>query len=109
MKEQSPKHIMESEAYSRQKAIIFREINSLNNENKVQFSTVGIPFAPITMGDPRRVNVVDYSVFKKSLQQKAELKIIKSDHKRDLIRYYGVNHKKFLNIPSKTLEGVINL
>lgn len=91
-KEQTFKQIMESPAYANQKAIISGEVNHLTQRDG---------FAAISLGNPGRVDAVDYSVFHKTKEQKLELKVIKHNHKIVLRKHYGAEYKKYLNTPGQ--------
>lgn len=46
-------------------------------------------YAPLTIGSPEMTHPVDYSVFKKTKQEKLDVQLIKSQHKKDLLKAYG--------------------
>lgn len=47
-------------------------------------------YAPLTVGAPLFLNPVDYNIFKKSKEEKEIVADIRKQHKRDLIKSYGV-------------------
>jgi hypothetical protein len=51
------------------KATIRKEVNTLK--------PAGIGYAPISIGDPRRLMSVDYTVFKKDINEKMKLYTLK--------------------------------
>jgi hypothetical protein len=55
-----------------QRAIIAREVNSLESKNG---------FAPITLGCPSRTQHIDFSVFEKSPEERAELRRMKKAYR----------------------------
>lgn len=66
-------------------------------------------FAASTIGSPEYVQNIDYKLFKHSKDEKLEKKIVKSMHKRDLMKAYPDGVGKNLNIPLKKLsKNVIN-
>lgn len=65
---------------------------------------IGGLFAPLTIGAPAFLNIVDYETFKKTKDEKLEIKIVKGLHKKDLEKVYGIGKiGRHLNIPSKEL------
>lgn len=63
--------------------------------------------APSTIGTPGLLHTIDRTCFKKSDAEKAIAKDIKNDHKKELVKAYGVNFKKQLNVPTRTITGRI--
>jgi len=65
---------------------------------------IGGRYAPSILGAPSYTHQTDYQVFKKTDEEKAELKAIKMNHKAELNSVYGIGKVgKHLNIPSKEL------
>jgi hypothetical protein len=77
----SAREILESASYLKAKEVIFNEINSITID-------------------------IDYSVFKKTAQEKIRLKDLKEDNKIARKLHYGENWKKYLNQPSETIGSV---
>lgn len=46
-------------------------------------------YAPLTVGAAKYIHPVDYKVFKKSLEEKVNLAVIKAIHKKELLKAYG--------------------
>jgi len=46
-------------------------------------------YAPLTIGSPQILNGIDRSTFKKSKDEKELIRIIKAQHKDELIKSYG--------------------
>ena len=67
---------------------------------------LGGNFAPSTIGCPSYTHPVDYKEFKQSDIEKADKKLIKKEHKKDLLEAYPNGIGKHLNIPSKSLETI---
>lgn len=65
---------------------------------------IGGTYAPSTIGSPKFVNPVDYSIFKKTKEEKKEAKIIKNWHKEKLREAYPDGVGKHLNVPSQSLS-----
>ena len=53
-----------------------------------------INYAPMTVGAPQNVVIVDHSVFKKELNEKVELAVIKAQHKKEILKMYGPGSKR---------------
>lgn len=66
-------------------------------------------WAPSTIGAPQFLHSVDYSAFKKSRDEKLFAKITKSEHRKELRKFYGKECKRKLNAPHKQLAERIIL
>lgn len=64
-------------------------------------------YAPSTIGAPQYTNAIDYKIFKKTPEQKLELKVIKGNHKKELLKEYNGRIGKNLNIPSRQIPKPI--
>lgn len=62
--------------------------------------------APNSFGCPSVTQNVDYSVFKKSKEEKIDVVNAKLIHK-NFMKKHGVDYKKYLNIPELRLESPI--
>lgn len=65
---------------------------------------LGGNFAPSTVGAPELTHPVDYSIFKKTKDEKKETKIVKNWHKEKLREAYPDGVGKHLNVPSQSLS-----
>lgn len=63
--------------------------------------------APATLGAPQNILIIDRTVFKKDLAEKAKLADMKEQNKQQLKAAYGNNWKKHLNIPSRSIGNKI--
>lgn len=77
--------------------------------NKERFE-INKGYAPSTIGAPVFTNQVDYSVFKKSPEEKKQAVEVVASHRHTLQTVYGIpNYKKHLNIPSKSIgQKIVN-
>lgn len=69
---------------------------------------IGGLYAPLIIGAPAFIHHIDRNVFKCTKEEKAEKKLVKSMHKKELLEVYNGNVGKHLNIPSREL-GKLNL
>lgn len=69
----------------------------------------GSYYAPSTIGAPRFLHIVDSVSFAKSKAEKEIVKEVKQSHKDDLRKAYGLNLRRQLNIPSKSISPSIKI
>lgn len=48
---------------------------------------------------PQRRRGINWNVFKKTPSEKIELRNTKSSHNNKLRKHYGINWRKFINVP----------
>lgn len=70
---------------------------------------LGGNFAPSTLGAAQYTHPVDYKEFKHDKNQKLEKKIMKTLHKKELLKAYPLGIGKKLNIPAKSLPETVKM
>jgi hypothetical protein len=52
---------------------------------------------------------IDYSVFKKTEEEKEKLWNLKESNRRERVKFYGKDAHKYLNIPSRSIPEPIHI
>lgn len=80
----------------------------MTNRERFFMTKVGnTTYAALSLGCARYIHPTDFTVFKKTDDEKLEAKLIKLNHRKALREAYPSGIKRHLNVPSKSLEGKV--